>query len=317
MIFVGGLVRSGTTLAQRMLIAHPEICGGPEFHKLVDIVDLRHRMHRAFERGMIQHFCSREDVDRELGYLIERLFRPFVEKSGKPWFSEKTPWNVLIFEDLLDLLPKARCIFCIRDPRASISSMLEVGRKQSRILTAQMPYTMSLTSAIHKAGEVYAAGFHALHSHPDRVFLLRYEDAVRKPEEVSRAICNFLGIEWSPAMIALEETQKELARYADGAWYDTEKLLRGIDTSSLEKWRQAMSPAYQYIISRAFENDDDLREAGYVFSDIRPRLSDRCRYAAWRLLLIARELASTPAHGIKKQLKKFAPIRRLVYAIRK
>ena len=52
-VFIGGSPRSGTTLVQNILDSHPVICGGPEFHHLPDIMNLRKALRDSIAKGWI------------------------------------------------------------------------------------------------------------------------------------------------------------------------------------------------------------------------------------------------------------------------
>ena len=70
-------------------------------------------------------------MDRLTARLIEDLLLPLADRHGAPYLSEKTPSNGLVFRELLELFPAARCIFVLRDPRATIA-----GRNPSVTRTA-------------------------------------------------------------------------------------------------------------------------------------------------------------------------------------
>jgi len=90
LVFVGGCPRSGTTLVQLMLDSHPDVCGGPEFDRVPDIVALRDRLRASVDSGRISVYRSKEDVDREIGQLVERLLAPYAGERGCKVVSEKT-----------------------------------------------------------------------------------------------------------------------------------------------------------------------------------------------------------------------------------
>ena len=107
-IFVGGAPRSGTTLVQNMLDSHPEIVGGPEFLHLYEIVRLRNSMAESIRKGWITEFCALETMEQAVAELIARLLLPLADRQGAALLSEKSPPNVLVFAELLELFPQAR-----------------------------------------------------------------------------------------------------------------------------------------------------------------------------------------------------------------
>jgi hypothetical protein len=112
-----------------MLDSHPDICGGPEFDHILDIIGLRDKLRVSISSGRTSAYHSEGGVDRATGAFIEQLLLPYADDRDCKVVSEKTPWNVLVFRELLEVFPEARFIFCVRDPRAVTTSMIEVGKR--------------------------------------------------------------------------------------------------------------------------------------------------------------------------------------------
>ncbi|MGI8860438.1 MAG: sulfotransferase family protein [Rubrobacteraceae bacterium] len=218
LVFVGGCPRSGTTLVQLMLDSHPDVCGGPEFDRVPDIVALRDRLRASVDSGRISVYRSKEDVDREIGQLVERLLAPYAGERGCKVVSEKTPWNVLIFRELSEIFPEARFIFCVRDPRAVVASMLRVGDRAKEKGLSSPGHTRSLYSAIETVKKTNDAGFRAADG-SDRVLTVVYERLVGDPERETARVCAFLGLPWSAEMVKPGEKRHDGEKTLDGVWY--------------------------------------------------------------------------------------------------
>ena len=201
LIFVGGAPRSGTTLVQNMLDCHEEIYGGPEFLHIPDIVHVRSKLHASIARRWIDLICSYEQVDKMTAAWIEDFLLPLADAQRARFLSEKTPENVLVFPQLIELFPKARFIFVVRDPRAVVSSLLEVGAR-ARTKGRKPPFfTKNLAAAVAYTWDCIEKGFKAVEAAPERVYMVVYERLVREPQEVTKALCDFLQIAWEPSML--------------------------------------------------------------------------------------------------------------------
>ncbi|MBV9254358.1 MAG: sulfotransferase, partial [Actinobacteria bacterium] len=113
-IFVVGYERSGTTLLQAMLGAHPHIAAPPELHYLLrigelrdyygDLADdasLRHALHDTlnppldilagcgFDEDVL--FEAARPTDRSYRALLQVVMDDFARRHGKARWSEKTP----------------------------------------------------------------------------------------------------------------------------------------------------------------------------------------------------------------------------------
>lgn len=266
-IFVGGAERSGTTLVQNMLDSHPDICGAPEFHHLPDIINLRKRLHASIERKFIDLICSYDDVDRYMCSLTETFLYPLADQHGCRFLSEKTPSNVLVFPDLINLFPAARFIHVVRDPRAIIASMLQVGKRAKQESWKAQEFTRSVCAAVAYVRQCQKTGFASFELAPDRVFEVVYERLVANPENETRRICEFLGVEWSNRMLHPKDV-KHLGEKAvtNDVWYDTKSFNRDPEPHEVDKWKNQLTYVQKVIITTAFLDNKELARRGYTFS---------------------------------------------------
>lgn len=269
-IFIGGSPRSGTTLVQNMLDSHPEVLGGPEFLHLPDIIGVRKKLHYSIDKEWIDEFCSRDQVDRLTSTFIQELLLPLANKYECKFFSEKTPSNVLIFDDLVELFPEARCIHVVRDPRAIISSMLQVGRRAKKKGRKTQDFTTSVPAAIDYVKKCFQAGFKAAERTPDRVLTIVYEQLVSHPEREARRMCDFVGLEWSEQILH-PASQKHLGEKAitgrsGEVWYDSQKYNRNPDPGEIDKWKRQLTALQKAMITMAFRDFEELEQLEYDLS---------------------------------------------------
>ncbi|MFQ5470388.1 MAG: sulfotransferase [Gammaproteobacteria bacterium] len=290
-IFLGGSPRSGTTLLQNMLDCHPEILGGPEFLHLPDIVRLRNQLQGSVEKNWISLICSSDEVDDQIRSMILNLLLPFADKHDAKYLSEKTPENVLVFSRLIELFPDAKFIHVVRDPRATIASLLSVGKKAREKGEAPAPFARNLSSAIAYVRKCLKAGFDAHAAAPEHVFNVVYEDLTREPERVSRELCDFLGVEWSESLLKPGEKshlgEAAITVNSKEIWYDAKTYNSNPNTSSLEKWRSSLNAVQQIAIVRSFSGFDQLKQLGYQLSvndlDTRDKITGNLIYSVGRV----------------------------------
>ena len=292
-IFVGGAARSGTTMLQNMLDAHPAICGAPEFHHLPEIGELRRKLHASIDCEEIDLFCSHDDVDQYFSRLIEELLLPLKEKHDRAYLSEKTPENVLVFSDLIELFPAAHFICIVRDPRAVIASMLQVGRRGRGTNWVKQDFTRSVLAAITYVKKCLKAAMDAKQKAPDRVAIVSYERLVHFPEVETQGLCSFLGLTWSKQMLhpASIKHLGEKSTTARNIWYDSVSYNRDPQTTGVDKWKTELSVLQQAMIVTAFRDDACLASFGYDLS-IKGPLGRSLSLGA-RLVQAARRAAQT------------------------
>jgi len=289
LIFVGGPPRSGTTLLQNMLDSHPQISGGPEFDHVPNIVKLRELFHASIDSGRIDCYFTKSEVDREFGAFIENLLYPYATRKGSTYVSEKTPMNSEVFSELLEIFPKARFLYCVRDPRAVASSMLEVGVR-GKAKNQKIPFfTKNIYAALKTIRHCNDNGFKAA-SMSDRVLMVSYEEAVGNPDKATREICSFLKIPWSESMVRPGESSHDGQKaMVDGVWYSQNMFCNNPDVSKRDSWKTKLSPLNRVATDNFFSNDESLRKYGFDFDKNPPffwrlieRLYRKYNMIVWR-----------------------------------
>ena len=300
-VFIGGSPRSVTTLVQNILDCHPSILGGPEFLHLPDIFKLRKKLLESIAKEWISLICSREDVDTQIRGMIGNFLLAFADRHDAGLLSEKTPENVLVFPDLVDLLPEAKLIHVVRDPRAIVASLLGVSRRAREMGETPAPFTANIDAAVEHVRRCMKSGFATSQQAPDQVFTVVYEQLVSQPEQIGRRLCDFLGIEWHPAMSTPGE-QKHLGEAAITAnskeiWYDAKTYYSNPNTDSLDKWRRQLSGADQMIIARGFASMPQLQALGYDLTPGHLSAADRARAGA---TFMARRVGTALIRGLQR-----------------
>lgn len=269
LVFVGGAPRSGTTLVQHILDSNAQVFGGPEFDCIPALMQAWREVLGALHNGRITVFCTRAQVDAAFAGLIEELLLPVADSAGARWLSEKTPLNVLHFCDLLTLLPECHAVHIVRDPRAVVASLLQVGRRAREKNAFSPPTLVDVQAAVDMVGQAVNGGFHAQHLFPQRVLTLTYETLVAEPEPVIRRLCAFLGLTFEQAMLEpharKHPSQDALVALDNGVWLDPQLGFRAIETSRIDAWRNHLDDAQLAVVHAAFKDHPGYRSLGYSF----------------------------------------------------
>lgn len=302
-IFVGGAPRSGTTLVQNMLDCHPDIWGGPEFLHLPDITNLRGKLVDSVARGWIDAYVSRERVDELVRGMVEAMLLPAADRTGKRFLSEKSPQNVLAFSALIELFPSAHFVHVVRDPRAVVASLLQVGARAKEKGVKSAAYTYTCFAAIDYTRKCLEAGFAATRLAPDRIHTVVYEQLVQDPDKTSRALCAYIGIDWVEQMLRPGEVEhageKAITQASGEVWYDKASYQRNIDTRGLSDWSQKLTAAQQHEVTTAFAGNADLEALGYRFDTASLPTVD----AATRAALMGARVARAARRRVKRILR--------------
>lgn len=142
--FVVGCPRSGTTWLQMLLAQHPSIATAQETHLFDGYIGrLQDSWTRdeAASRGIgLQAALTRDQFDA----LCARMARDVLSRiasrvDGASVVLEKTPAHVRRVRLILKLLPEARFIHLVRDPRAAVASLCAAGRSWGRAWASADP----------------------------------------------------------------------------------------------------------------------------------------------------------------------------------
>ena len=255
-VFIVGCARSGTTLLQRIVEAHPQIAITPEMHWITDYFRQRRwlapegRVTRAQVSKMVQNqkrFSQFEFSQEEFEGLLDNgesvpyatflngIFALYGKRKGKQLVGNKTPAYVRRIRTLHAFWPQAKFIHLIRDGRdvaLSVLNWYHADRTAGRYSTwAEDPVS---TTALWWKCKVRLGREGGQALGPGLYYEMRYEALVAQPADECARLCAFLGIRYDEAMLHFHEgrTRTEPGLDAKQAW-------RPI-TPGLRDWRAQM-----------------------------------------------------------------------------
>lgn len=256
-LFAVGCPRSGTTLLQRMLNAHPDLAVAYDtlFIPRVlrddsdpDPLVSPEMIQRLKNFARFQRFGFGEDfLDNEafcgmrFSQFVTRVYDEFALMHQKPFGGEKSPGYVRHMLKLHELFPWARFVHLIRDGRNVALSLMDWGDRQERLRGAAAKYALwdECPAAVCALWWEYKALRGRRDSdkmNADAYVEVHYEHLVSDSEQQLRILCDFLGLEFSSAMSNYHEgkTRSRPGLSAKAAWLPP--------TRGLRDWRTTMKP---------------------------------------------------------------------------
>ncbi len=199
-VFILGMPRSGTSLVERIVAAHPDTAAGGERNALNEIA---HRLQEAATSNAVM--LERPEVLRQ----------PIADKHAKAYLrdlrsvsrdalriTDKMPTNFMHLGLIASLFPDARIIHCQRNPLDTCLSCF------FQEFSAQLAWSTDLDALgrFHSCYEQLMTHWQTvLTDNSPAVLNVRYHDLVTTPEPITREIIEFIGLPWDDACLRHHE----------------------------------------------------------------------------------------------------------------
>lgn len=236
-LFIVGMPRSGTTLTEQILAAHPQVHGCGE---LPDI---------ARSAGRLAHALHTADwileARRATPDLLEVEARRFLATASRhapadaARLVDKAPLNLFHLPLIASLFPRARIVWCRRDPRdVALSIYSENFSVESTFAT-----DLADIAAVARAQSRLMAHFRELLDLP--VLEFSYESLTASPEGESRRLVDFAGLPWDDACLDFHASTAGVQ--TPSRW----QVRQPVHQRSIERWRRHEADLAPYLAALA------------------------------------------------------------------
>ncbi|MBS0295480.1 MAG: sulfotransferase [Proteobacteria bacterium] len=223
-VFLVGFPRSGTTLLEQVLAAHPAVTTLEEKPTL-----------QALEERYLTTVGGLEELLAVTPERAARFRREYWERvrglGGRPdgkVFVDKLPMNLVNLPLIARLFPGAKVLFALRDPRDVVLSAF----RRAFAPNAVMHAFSTPEGAARMYDRTMALAETCKAKMPLELRQVRYERLVAEFETEAREICAFLGIGWHPGMAefaalaqgrtintpSAAQVREGLYRHGEGQW---------------------------------------------------------------------------------------------------
>ncbi len=189
-----GFPRSGTTLMERILDAHPLVQALPETNVFEQVMHLAYRKAGGFMPGMASF--TKKDIG-ELQEEYYRLARGVAPLAGRQVLLDKNPLNMRYIGHLCRVFARPKVILALRHPCDCILSAF----KQNFTLSTATIHMLSLRDTVNYYKAVFDLMAHYRDVLDFPLHIVRYEDVVADPEREIRKVLDFMGLSWREGLM--------------------------------------------------------------------------------------------------------------------
>lgn len=222
-IFIVGMPRSGTTLVEQIISAHPQVAAGGELNyaRAVLAPSVEQITGQPFPLGW-------EGLGAQTMLSLEQPFTHLLKliAQDKKYVTDKTPGNYHLL-GLLFLLFKNRNVISVRrDPMDVAFSIFQ------QHFDDRSPHTYDielLAYAYYRYERMMNLWERTFGS---SIHTVRYEDLVANPEKEGKALLGAVGLDWDPNFLNFHTSKKAVHTLS------MQQVRRPVNTQSVGSWRK-------------------------------------------------------------------------------
>jgi Tfp pilus assembly protein PilF len=225
-VFVVGFPRSGTTLLEQMLDAHPDFRSMDERAFIYELIKRMQLAGQSYPADLAALTQANVDQLRDI-YAAE--VRRIAPDLGDRRLVDKNPLNMLCLPMIMRLYPEARIILCLRHPcDVLLSCYMQPFRS---------PAFMVLCSSLQRLARGYVDAFEQWFQHMEvfapRVLEWRYESVVTRFDEHLLRLGQFLQLQDSAPMARFAEHARSKGFISTPSYA---QVTEGIHRKAVNRW---------------------------------------------------------------------------------
>jgi hypothetical protein len=269
-IFIFSAPRSGSTLVQRIMAAHPQVATVSEpWLVLPHAYTFRSRgvcaeYQQPLLVNAIEDFCKElprgsEDYRDALRSCILGLYEK-AAGEGTRYFLDKSPPYCLVAEEIISMFPEGKFVFLWRNPLSIVASIIETWEPWRPTM-----FRDDLFIGLPRLVSAYRANQGRAHS-------VRFEDLVGGDEQRWSLLMDYLEIEFDPETLSRFSEVKLNGRMGDPTG---PQRYSSLSTEPEQKWKDTLANPLRKAWCRRylrFLGDARLATMGYDYRQLMQEL---------------------------------------------
>ena len=221
-IFICGLPRSGTTLAEQIISSHSDVVGGDELFELAKAT-----------QTVLQHTKPKEAFPfwadelkphdwRQIGNEYLSLTQPI---NTRKRFTDKMLLNYKAIGLMQLALPEAKIVYCERPAMDLLIGCYKQILGQGNMYTYDLDEMSDMIIAQYHLMNHWRALF------PNKIFTLNYLQLINDQEKTTRALLEFLELDWQEDCLNFHSNERTIHTIS------SEQVRQPINRNSIGSWQ--------------------------------------------------------------------------------
>ena len=226
-VFILGMPRSGTSLMEQILSAHPDIFGAGELKILTGVLEniavAQNRVNMQ-EKDPVFPYDDNATWEMRGQHYVDRLLK----LADKPYkrIVDKMPGNFNFVGLIHAILPKAKIIHSRRHPVETCLSCYRIHFAEGHLWTYNLRELGRYYKRYWELMDFWRTEF------PGVMFEIRYEDNVADVEGQAKKLIDHLGLEWNENCLNFHKVDRPVKTAS------VTQVRRPIYTTSTNRWRK-------------------------------------------------------------------------------
>jgi lipoprotein NlpI len=218
-LFICGMFRSGSTLVEQILAAHPGVYAGGE----IDFLPRLARARQSPSSGL--QLITDLDADNMASSYLKNNELLFPDASDAVYLTDKRPDNFLHIGLIMAMFPRAKIIHSIRNPMDNGLSIF-----MQHLDPGIAPFANRLEDIGHYFGQYRRLMTHWKSKFGESILDFDYDKLVDEPTKSIGHLLDFLGLQWNDACLDFQragntvktasywQVRRPLYKEASGRW---------------------------------------------------------------------------------------------------
>jgi len=224
LIFIVGMMRSGTSLTEQMISQVPSVTPGGEMNAISRQVSSVDRTTMAHARPYpVTRSLYTQTTISTMAKNAKEMFDGIVKEG---YLTDKQPYNYPYVPLIAHMFPGCKIIHCVRNPLDCLLSNYTQAFSRPHMQTHDMYWL----GRFYRDYERLMKHWHTL---PEVDMIdLQYEELVENPESESKRVIEFLGLEWNEDILNFHKSKRTVSTAS------RDQVRQPVYTSSVHKYKR-------------------------------------------------------------------------------